>query len=139
MEKEMATHSSILAWEIPWTEEPGGATVHRIVKSQRWLSVWTTTEAIRHLQSNWNQGKNWRHRGWYWTNFRDKIRRWIVEVLGNNRFNYWVISLGNTKMKKASSETFLFSLKKWWGNRCSWGVIQINKILSNVWNIIKDQ
>ena len=24
MEKEMATHSSPLAWEIPWTEEPGG-------------------------------------------------------------------------------------------------------------------
>jgi len=24
MEKEMATHSSILAWKIPWTEEPGG-------------------------------------------------------------------------------------------------------------------
>ena len=24
MEKEVATHSSILAWEIPWTEEPGG-------------------------------------------------------------------------------------------------------------------
>ena len=23
-EKEMATHSSILAWEIPWTEKPGG-------------------------------------------------------------------------------------------------------------------
>ena len=23
MEKEMATHSSILAWEIPWKEEPG--------------------------------------------------------------------------------------------------------------------
>ena len=23
-EKEMATHSSMLAWEIPWTEEPGG-------------------------------------------------------------------------------------------------------------------
>ena len=23
-EKEMTTHSSILAWEIPWTEEPGG-------------------------------------------------------------------------------------------------------------------
>ena len=22
--REMATHSSILAWEIPWTEEPGG-------------------------------------------------------------------------------------------------------------------
>ena len=24
LEKEMETHSSILAWEIPWTEEPGG-------------------------------------------------------------------------------------------------------------------
>ena len=24
LEKEMATHSSVLAWEIPWTEEPRG-------------------------------------------------------------------------------------------------------------------
>ena len=24
LEKRMATHSSILAWKIPWTEEPGG-------------------------------------------------------------------------------------------------------------------
>ena len=24
LEKEMATHSSILIWRIPWTEEPGG-------------------------------------------------------------------------------------------------------------------
>ena len=24
LEKEMATHSSILAWKIPWKEEPGG-------------------------------------------------------------------------------------------------------------------
>ena len=24
LEKEMATHSSILAWEIPWMQEPGG-------------------------------------------------------------------------------------------------------------------
>ena len=25
LEKEMATHSSILAWDVPWTEEPGQA------------------------------------------------------------------------------------------------------------------
>ena len=25
LEKEMATHSSTLAWKIPWTEEPGGS------------------------------------------------------------------------------------------------------------------
>ena len=24
LQEEMATHSSVLAWEIPWTEEPGG-------------------------------------------------------------------------------------------------------------------
>ena len=24
LEKEMATHFSVLVWEIPWTEEPGG-------------------------------------------------------------------------------------------------------------------
>ena len=28
----MATHSSILAWDIPWTEEPDRATVHGVAK-----------------------------------------------------------------------------------------------------------
>ena len=32
LEKEMATHSSILAWKIPWTEEPGGL---QLIGSQR--------------------------------------------------------------------------------------------------------
>ena len=32
LEKEMATHSDILAWEISWTEEPGGATVHEVTQ-----------------------------------------------------------------------------------------------------------
>ena len=32
LEKEMATHSSILAWEIPWTEEPGRLYVHGVAK-----------------------------------------------------------------------------------------------------------
>ena len=34
LEKETATHSSIPAWRIPWTEEPGGVTVHGVTKSQ---------------------------------------------------------------------------------------------------------
>ena len=34
LEDAMATHSSILAWRIPWTEEPGGLTkVHRVAES----------------------------------------------------------------------------------------------------------
>ena len=29
---EIATQFSILAWKIPWTEEPGGLTVHEVAK-----------------------------------------------------------------------------------------------------------
>ena len=34
----MATHSSILAWRIPWTEEPGELQVHGVAKSWTQLS-----------------------------------------------------------------------------------------------------
>ena len=34
LEKEMATHSSILAWRIPWTEEPGRLQSTGVAKSQ---------------------------------------------------------------------------------------------------------
>ena len=40
LEKEMAAHSSILAWRIPWTEEPGG--LHFIGSSQRVRHDWAT-------------------------------------------------------------------------------------------------
>ena len=35
LEKEMAAHSSVLAWKIPWTEEPGG------LQSMRSPKCWT--------------------------------------------------------------------------------------------------
>ena len=38
LEKEMATHSSIPAWEIPWTEEPGRLQSMGSQKSQTQLS-----------------------------------------------------------------------------------------------------
>ena len=34
LEKEMATHSSILAWKISWTEEPGG--LQSMVSQKSW-------------------------------------------------------------------------------------------------------
>ena len=37
LEKGMATHSSILAWRIPWTEEPG--VIYGVAKSQTQLST----------------------------------------------------------------------------------------------------
>ena len=39
LEKEMATHSSILAWKIPWTEDPGGLQSNGVAKSWTRLSV----------------------------------------------------------------------------------------------------
>ena len=43
LEKETATHSSILAWKIPWTEEPDRLqSVHGVAKSQTRLSDFTS-------------------------------------------------------------------------------------------------
>ena len=42
----MATYSSILAWEIPWTEEPGGPQSMGSQKSQTQLSDQTTKTTI---------------------------------------------------------------------------------------------
>ena len=54
LEKEMATHSSTLAWKISWTEEPvrlqsmgSQATVHRVTKSRTRLSDFTFTLLLK--------------------------------------------------------------------------------------------
>ena len=39
LEKEMAIHSSILAWRIPWTEEPGGLQSKELDTTERLLIV----------------------------------------------------------------------------------------------------
>ena len=46
LEKEMATHSSILAWRIPWTEEPGRL---QSTGSQRVGHDWATSHTRTHL------------------------------------------------------------------------------------------
>ena len=62
----MATHSSILAWRIPWTEEPGGlCMVHGVCKD------WDTTEGLTLFESHrhgalkkdagWALGQRLRH------------------------------------------------------------------------------
>ena len=58
LEKEMATHSSILAWRIPWTEEPGGL---QSTGSQRVGHGWATLLTyLRRVYSWWvrNPGDN---------------------------------------------------------------------------------
>ena len=41
LEEDMATHSSILAWRIPWREEPGGLPSMGVAKS------WTNTSTLK--------------------------------------------------------------------------------------------
>ena len=63
LEKEMATHSGILAWRIPWTEEPGGPQSMGSQKSQTRLSTahphthpapWTRCSCLQvHLQKSY--------------------------------------------------------------------------------------
>ena len=52
LEKGMAAHSSIFAWRIPWTEEPGG--LHGAAKSQTWLSDWYTLLVILKMFQNFH-------------------------------------------------------------------------------------
>jgi len=49
--EEMVTHSSILAWEIPWTEEPGGPQSMGVPKSQTGLSTHAHTYHLHGDQS----------------------------------------------------------------------------------------
>ena len=46
LEKEMATHSSILAWRTPWTEKPGGL---QFMGSKRVRHNWATSLTLIHL------------------------------------------------------------------------------------------
>ena len=51
LEKEMATHSSTLAWKIPWREQPGKQqTVHGVTKSQTLLSNFTFFPSLSSVQ-----------------------------------------------------------------------------------------
>ena len=50
LEKRIATHSSILAWGIPWTEEPGGL---QFTGSQRVRYDWATKHSKAYLRKSY--------------------------------------------------------------------------------------
>ena len=58
LEEEMAAHSSILAWTIAWTEEPGGLhTVHKVTKSWKRLKRFSTAPTGPHNDKNHESSK----------------------------------------------------------------------------------
>ena len=55
LEKEMATHSSVLAWRIPGTGEPGGAAVYGVAQSRtllQWLSSSSSSSIVQTVLSH---------------------------------------------------------------------------------------
>ena len=54
LEQEMATHSSILAWRIPWTEEPAGYSPkgHKELATTKQLNTFTFNKDIWTAQVN---------------------------------------------------------------------------------------
>ena len=67
LEKEMATHSSFFAWEIPWTEECGGRQSMGSQKSQSWLSDRTATATTGncHTWKLFSSLRSWKRHAWH--------------------------------------------------------------------------
>ena len=62
LEEEMATHSSVLAWKIPWTEEPGRLYLaHGLAKSWTWLSMHTHKGVQKVSEPDWKYKFNMLH------------------------------------------------------------------------------
>ena len=53
LEKELATRSSILAWRIPWTEEPGELQSVGLQKSDSATKQQTTGHVLKHPVMSW--------------------------------------------------------------------------------------
>ena len=79
LEEGMATHSSILAWRIPWTEEPGGL---QSLGSQRighdWSELACTHKAINTMESDYSPHEH---------GFLFKLNRGLIILWRNNFCN----------------------------------------------------
>ena len=99
LEKEMVTHSSILAWRTPWTDEP-----HGLQPVGAWLSDFHFSSVLKLLQARLQQYVNseipnvqvafWRGRG-----TRDQIVNmcWIIEKAREFQKNTNFYYIDNTK------------------------------------------
>ena len=91
LEKEMATHSSILAWRIPWTEEPGGlqSTGSRNVRHD-----WATSLSLSLLLCRWGV----LHRvlqvvDWCWSCIQMVPFVWVLTIWYTLGLVFWLSSV----------------------------------------------
>ena len=84
LQKEMATHSGILPWKIPWTQESGRLQreVHGVTKSQRLLNVCVCTYTHTDIHTHYSTKLSWVHYFYSWN------------VTGNSQYFFEQIKLG---------------------------------------------
>ena len=88
----MATHSSILAWRIPWTEEPGGL---QSTESQRVGHDWATSLSlsleieVKMLIPDYSHLKPWKELSGGWTSKAAHLHAWQVSTGSVKRLIYW--------------------------------------------------
>ena len=81
LEEEMATHSSILAWEIPWTEKPGGVQTVGLQRVQHDLAIkqTTTKEMLQNLGNSYYCVKKlWCHQGHHQRYSLSRVRLFVT-------------------------------------------------------------
>ena len=64
----MATHSNVLAWRIPWTEEPDGLQPHWVAASKQWEQIDSGAENELYLKQP----------GWRWSDHRRTNLKMVV-------------------------------------------------------------
>ena len=115
LEKEMATHSTILAWEIPWTEEPGGLQPlgHKLSDMTDQLTLWGFSGGTDNKESAYNVGDLGSIPGSGRSPGEENGNPLQYSCLGNSmdRGAWWVTAHGVTKIQIGlSDEHFHFSL-----------------------------
>ena len=121
LEKETATHSSILAWKIPWTEEPRGL---QSMGSQEL----DTTERLNHQKkkvtySMWLLRTRWRPKikKYRKTNFSSTCRNFKSQVTHGK----WAASQDELALEVLREAMGILSFwyhprKSWWDRRINW-------------------
>ena len=89
MEEKMATHSSILAWEVPWTEELGGLQSMELQKSWIWLSgEWKSWLKAPHSENEDHGIRSLHFLGNRWGNSRNSVRLYFFGF--QNHCRWWL-------------------------------------------------
>ena len=100
LEKEMATHTSILAWEIQWTEESGGLHIHGVKRVRHDLATKQRQQQLQEKRSTQDLMKAWRRRGGY-------MRRRCQEMLsreGDAWIDSYILIMRNKVVREKAIE-----------------------------------